>query len=276
LATRKDELVIPHGLWFAFSADGSSIAVHANDQGWYRGTAVYSTGDLTNSEAVHDRPPCSLADAYIMALSPDANVLAFARIEDWPTDWEPASSIAQIDLVSGDCYLTFPRILGQVASLAFDRSGSYLAASSDHGETYLWDIRGDRQACSFRGNLAQFGGSEPILAVREDRLIVLWNPATCSFVHRLGGTPEGAFPWQISEAMDFSADGTLFAAATGSVLQVWDTLDVDLVREIDRSPQTFTRVIWSPDGRYVVTENHNWAGDTLLPGSQLLLWAIAQ
>ena len=266
---QADELVFPGGYSFSFSGDGNALAVRT----LAGPNAIYDPRDLSFVANLPTLGGCPIG--YNFALNNDATVLATGWEVEGGRNVPSSSAIGVINLRARQCDVALPRIPGEIVSLGFDHEGRYLAVSTTAGTTFVWNVEENRQACSLLGVSSRFNPAESVLAVFEGRLIVLWDPATCEVVHRLGGMPEDAFPWLVAELIGISPNGSLLAAALGSRLQIWDTQAVELIYTADRAPQTFARVDFSPDGRYIVTENHEWIEGSVSSGARLLLWAVS-
>jgi len=266
--TLEEELIVPDVLDFAFSGDGSALLVTS----FFGETAVYDPRDLARPPERPASAPCRLQ--YDFALGNAASTLASAWEIRGGRNELPVWAVGLASARSRECLEILPAIDGEVVSIEFDGADSYLATSTTWSTTFVWSIAENRLSCALRGFDSRFNPSEPTIAVFEGPLIVLWDPTTCQVVHRLGGMPDDSFPWLVDDLMDFTPDGILLAAALGPALLFWDTDDVELVHQIDLAPQTFERVAISPDGRYMVTENHEWIEGAVSLDGRLLLWAV--
>lgn len=268
-AINKDHKVLfVSGYEATFSRDGTSIGIIKT----IGSVDIYDPYDMSLKRRVTSTDACKVS--YNLSLNHDGTVMATSWEVEGGRNTPSVSAVGLIDLQSLDCTVLYPRIGGQVMSLEFDSRSNYIVISTTYSTTFLWDIAQNRQACSFKGSRAKFKPSDPVLAVFEESVIVLWDPTDCKVINVFGGFPDDAFPWFVNELMDFSPDGRLLAAAMGSRLQVWDTLNVELVYENDQTPQTFAKVIFSLDGRYILTENHEWIDGSVSTEGHLTLWAV--
>ncbi len=74
-----------------------------------------------------------------------------------------------------------------------------------------------------------------------------------------------AYPESITR-LAFSPDGRLIAAASGSTLTLWDTVDMQLLAELDGHADRITSLAFSPDGTSIATASAD---------GTLALWQVA-
>ena len=269
MINKDHKVLFVSGYEATFSSDGTSIAIIRS----IGSVDIYDPYKMSLMRRVTSIDGCEVS--YNLALNHDGTMMATSWEVEGGRNIPSVSAVGLTDLQSLQCAVLYPRIDGQIMSLEFDSKSNYLVISTTNSTTLLWDIAQKRQVCSFVGSRAKFKPSDPVLAIFEESVIVLWDPTECEVINVFGGFPDDAFPWFVDELMAFTPDGRLLAAAMGSRLQVWDTLDVELVYENDQTPQTFARVIFSPNGRYMVTENHEWINGSVSAEGHLLLWAVS-
>jgi hypothetical protein len=254
-------------LWIPAALVVAASVVMAIDTYWNRGASSSSAPDGTvSSDVVHDPGPAA----------PDGSNTPGALPEAAAKPPTPSSFVGSI-VQSGD-----------VVGVAFSRDGRWIATAGGNSRTMrLWDagtgtivkpLGGDsvvaavafsRDSSRVATDAAVFDidTGERLFRLANGGYAVAFSPDGKFVANASGYTPSlgtrlfdyatGALIKQISDeyasALAFNHDGTLVAAATGSLakgVRVWKVADYSLVRTLEGPSGA---VAFSDDGKYVAT-----------------------
>lgn len=139
-----------------------------------------------------------------------------------------------------------------VRSIDLSPDGSLLAAGSDEGPVWIWDLNSRKLIATLEGHSDYVGNvrfnadGSRLISVSDDRTAIIWDVATGAPVAKLIGhtapVSDGDFSPDSTYAVTSSEDGTVRAwdAATGAALETFNGF-----------PSFVYGVDYSPDGRSI-------------------------
>jgi WD40 repeat protein len=189
-----------------------------------------------------------------MAFSLDARLLACAGDSRLVTVW---------DVTKQSVRQTLDEFPDRVTAVAFHPDGQNLAVACNDQTIVLWDLKAKtgktlaRQAGIVRQLV--FNSDGKLLAGATDGRVLVWNIERRKAPADLGA---GDGP---PTSIAFDPSGTMLAAAgSEGVLWLWSEPDrerfrndPDRVIPVGPPHGVIQRVVWSPDGRHLVTVNGN-------------------
>ena len=192
-----------------------------------------------------------------LAFSGDGVRLAVAT-GDWTTPEEPGE-VTVWDVSGGRKLLTLSGHAGLVWAVAFSPDDQVLASAGGalnrDGEVVLWDVRTGQKRQTLavpHGGVMDLAfsadGGRLAGAVRNEKVVKVWELATGEVVRTLTTTG-----WVSSVA--FAPDGKTLAAADGETCRIWDEAGKSV--ELRGHTAPVRKVIFSPDGRRLVTASHD-------------------
>jgi WD40 repeat protein/predicted Ser/Thr protein kinase len=251
---RSDEQFLLHGYSnsvsaLAFSADGRWLALR-------RERGAVALWDARTRTSVLELPASGAYRA--MALSPQGNLLAYGNVA---SNGAPVVSLWNVS-TREHTHLPQP---SDPARLAFSRDGTLLASWTTDGMLRLWHIESQQVIASaqhfqpnheFRGRVV-FSPAGDWLALADKKTLHLWDWAA---------EKQRTIPLPIScrhcTTLAFSPDGSLLAAASDEVIQVWEVAKVwelppytdppSLGPPVEQPSHIFDLAI-SPDNRTLAT-----------------------
>jgi WD40 repeat protein len=226
----------------AFSPDGSTVAAGAADEDVHlwrvtNPSQPVSLGWLTNDTD----------SVTSVAFSPNGDFLATGSADDTATVWsiaDPASALLAYPTLSGHT--------GAIRAVAISPDGHTLVTASADGTIRLWNLPSTVLAghSGYVDALA-FSRTRGILASGSaDDTLRLWDVSKPSAPRPLTGAILG--PAQYN-ALSFSPDGLVLAAASSDVVQLWQTANPRHPTLMGPPLTGFSAyvatVAFSPDGR---------------------------
>jgi WD40 repeat protein len=225
-----------------YSADGKRLIIYVKDQPVQ--ILDLASGQIINQSATRSSPDPLALDLYRQGyfetawstqveFSPDGSSLAMAQ-----------GYIAIYDAQTRELriILETPR-QSPIVGLAYSTDGSRLAATTDDGDIWVWDIRS--------GKLLVDLTSDVLAAARV--LAVAGNSAGVS----IGAGVVG------DRGISFSPDGQMLAFGNGAAIEIWDIQKASKTLTLEQTapPAYPTRVSYSADGEriYAVLNNNRRA-----------------
>lgn len=204
--------------------------------------------DLNTGKLTTTLSPGGQSHMSAVAFSPSGGVLAGAY-DDSAYLWNPAT---------GKLTATFHEAGSKsVSTVAFSPDGRILAAGTEAGSVYLWNTATGALTATLHDPASQgvsnvtFNESGTSLAVADDNgSTYLWNAASDTLSATLKDPPsqnQGGV-----EAVAFSPDGGVLAAAALQSVYIWNTATGALIATLNdpsRFGPTPVSVAFSPDGK---------------------------
>lgn len=251
----------------AFSPDGNTLAVSARD-GWVSVGAMNGPSNLTH-----------LYDAK----SPHGETMdgvAFAPYGGLLAAFSQGGKIFFWDLFQQKWVETLEggALRGMVLSLAFSKSGQYLAAGTFAGDTpplgksfdddvYIWQPRTYDfvrtmidGGCFWVGKVVFSPVDETLLAVGNisDGNVRLWRVSDGTVLRRL---PIG----DVGQSIAFSPDGSLLATNYGMQIMLWKVATGDVAAILTGHSGKITSLAFSPDGNFLASASED---------RTVILWSV--
>ncbi len=160
--------------------------------------------------------------------------------------WDLANSGVELSPLTGPA--------GAINSLVFSPTGAVLAAASDDGFVYIWNMPGGTLLGKLQGHTSYVTSVDlnpdgSILAAGgEDDTVHLWSVP--------GGVSYGVLRGHTSAVVDvaFSPDGnTLATTSADRTVRLWDVLSLSPVRQLTGHTENVTSVTFSPDGELIAS-----------------------
>jgi WD40 repeat protein/serine/threonine protein kinase len=233
-----------------FSPDGGLVAGYG---GWGFFRTSLRLWDPSNGRelSLAGEP---LGSVRTMAFSLDARLLACAGDSRLVTVW---------DVTKQSVRQTLDEFSDRVTAVAFHPDGQNLAVACNDQTIVLWDLKAKQgKTLAKQGGIVrqlEFNSDGNLLAGAADGRVLVWN------IERGKSPADLAAGDGPPTSIAFDPSGTmLVAAGTEGVLWLWSEPDRDRYRiEPDRVVPVgpphgvIQRVLWSPDGRHLVTVNGN-------------------
>lgn len=225
----------------AWSPDGQRLAAATSSGVW-----LYDANDL-DEEPV--RMKSTEQHVSSLAYSPDGQLLAVTSVKKVfilkVDDGEVLQELEGGDLYNGALY--------DRLDITFSPDGELVAAGGYNDYALrVWEVTSGQERYRLEGHHSwvwsvAFSPDGQLLASgNADGTVTLWNIVDGSEITTLGGGDGG---WISSVA--FSPEGQWLAAVgLPGILQVWE---VSTGRELQRQPQSWHSVVFSPDGALIAT-----------------------
>lgn len=240
----------------ALSPDGRLLASTGSDPTIFGETPVIKLSELTSGREV--RTLGSLApNTRSVAFSPDARWLTIGGKEGVQF-WEVATGQLLHDL---------KRDAGGVTSLAFRPDAKQLVTTHYGDRVKTWDVDSGKEVQTIasggrRGSYNETAAYSPdgrLLAISKNMDIVLWDVTTGKELQTLQGHTKSV------NGLAFSPDVKTLASSGGwdHTIKLWDIAKgrEKLTLSAPSGPWEMGKVIFSPDGRYVVASAFNYDDD---------------
>lgn len=186
------------------------------------------------------------ADSYTVAFSPDGAVLATGK----------PSAIALYNLATRQLHHLAAHYDGMAMQVAYSGDGKWLGGVG--GTVRLWtadtlepvllpeERRGAKGCLAFRRDGALLASAHTLWeGLNETRVVRLWDLGKLQVQGELRGHSAEV------EALAFSPDGRLLAAACGRTLLVWDVDAGTVTQRLTHPSRKYKDVAFSPDGRHL-------------------------
>ncbi len=236
--------------WLAFSPDGQHIAGFG---GWgFFGTSLRMWDSRDGRELVLEGSPTG--SVRTIAFSPDGQLLASAGDSRLVTIWNVAKEAAE---------QTLDDFAERVTAIAFHPDGRRLAVACLDQTIVLWDLKSDtgKPLAKQKGvcRLRAFNNDGKLLAGISDDRVLVWHLSGGDVPAELA-TGDGA-----ATSLAFDPVGQRLIAAGNEGL-VWQWNDPARERHREEPDHVFRvgpphgvlkRILWSPEGRHVVSVNGN-------------------
>ena len=230
----------------AFSVDGSLFAC---DSGSYPGELhIIDVAASRELYILEYERPTMFAQALFSPDNSQLFVLSASKVFAW---WLRDGS--RLDLAQ-------PADGTPLKAIAISTDGVYLAASSETGMLYLWDIPAQKLLRQLQAQAASefelaFSPDNRLLATGgDDGIVNLWKVPEISRVFNLGANC-GIKGLTFSPASDLLAvacgPGTSHPTANSGYLQLWGSSDGQQLLNIETDDWVYG-VTFSPDGRFLV------------------------
>lgn len=157
---------------------------------------------------------------------------------------------------------------GSVLGVNFSPDSTFLATSPNRYSVHIWEINPKTLAFRF---LTAFTDAVNTMAYSPDGLILatgsydgslrLWDMQTGVLIQSI---PTDA----VIESLAFSPDGSLIATGGGfqdNLVRIWSVETKELLRELEGHTQGVNRVLFSPDGQFLVSGSYD---------GKVMLWGI--
>jgi WD40 repeat protein/serine/threonine protein kinase len=238
-----------------YSADGKLLATGGEDGL----VIVWEVG----SRERRFRLKGHLAAVTSLAFQADGKALVSGSADGTAKVWELGATDGPRVSLGGD--------RSGVLSVAYSPDGQWLAAAG--GVAKLWEVRTGRLVHVLPGHsifrVAFSPDGKTMATGGGDTGIELWDVATGRELRTFKGRPDDGVEYHISVgSLAFSSDGTLLAAGFGSpmvsggqdydqVVKVWEVATAKEVTTLRGHRHTVPAVVFSPDGRVLVTASHD-------------------
>jgi len=242
--------VVPGRVWIyeiALSPDGTIAATAGNNNLLY--WALGPRRFLGRGTALCDEP-------HLVGFCADEKTLVVFSAHTSPSSGAPTIDLrgCQDGLWSGPSI--YIHGLTSYAQISLSPDGRLLACALDDGTLELWNVltqvrigRYEPSECAFHATAFSPDGRWLACETRTGQL-GLWDVSDAKLVRSF----EGACRKSSSQVV-FSPDGALVAAYTAAGLPgVWDTGTGRLIRTLAAEMGTSTRLVFSPDSRFLATE----------------------
>ena len=251
----------------AFSPDGTILAVSARD-GWVSVEAMNGPANLTHLYNA-DSPNGETMDG--VAFAPYGGVLTAFSQDGKIFFWDLIQERWVETLEGGP-------LRGMVLSLAFSKSGRYLAAGTFAGDipplgktfdddVYIWQPRTydyERTmidpGCFWVSKVVFSPVDETLLAVGNisDGNVRLWRVSDGTVLRRL---PIG----DVGQSLAFSPDGSLLATNYGMQIILWKVATGDVLAILSGHSGKITSLAFSPDGNFLASASDD---------RTVILWSV--
>jgi hypothetical protein len=195
----------------AFAPNGQTIATASTDK----------TVRLWNVESGETIAVLSGHGDRVTALEFNrvGDTLATASYDNTVRLWRASNGTALGQLQAGQ----------QLHDVAFNASGTQVAASGEGGGVMIWDVGNRNRVATFNAPVKQFGvrfvGEGLIAAGGLDGIIRVWNIGSKELVHELTGHEDAV------RALDASLDGARLASASrDNTARIWDVATGDQIQ----------------------------------------------
>jgi WD40 repeat protein len=235
-ATREETLSFPAGYPVAISPDGGRLAVTGPGD-------VVKILDKKGRELLLCRGHS--ADIHSLAFSPDGTRLASVGKKNAIKVWECTTGQLLLAMEQGPI----------VTAAAWSPNGKDLAVGDYTGQIKIWNARTGQDLYSFDKvfpitSLALNHDGSRLVSGHHQAAIKIWDMTNRKVLHTLlnrGGRVEG---------VAFSPGGALVASVDEKQLILWNTATGKKIREWP-FPGRIRAVAFAPDGRHLLTGNHN-------------------
>ncbi len=245
-------------LTVSFIDDGH--AVSGGSSNYLRFWSLYDERELRNIQVSGDA-------IYSMAVRHDEQVAAVGSVD----------GVHLINLQTGDGMQRFSHLGGMTMSVAFSPDATTLFAGFEDSTIIQWQIASGEEVRRFEGhtatainenvlfqsilNLAVSPDGRHFVSTAEDRSMIVWDINTGEVVRQVevcSGTING---------VTYSPDGRYMAAGFGALkeplramcgevdhsIHLWNAETGELVRQLVGHEEAVATVIFSPDGRWLVS-----------------------
>jgi WD40 repeat protein len=269
----------------AVSADGKLVAVggparklNAQDP-----RAIFQPGSVTLLDAATGKPRRTLATqraVVALAFSPDGKRLAIGELNRGgvKTGARRGTVFPRVlDVESGKQVLELDGHNDMINGLAYLPGGKRLATASGDGTARIWDAGSGKELLVlktgyFNDSLTLSPDGKRLAVGSGNPVVTIWDAekgtALLKLDHRFSG-----------HHIAFSADGTLIAVGANGVSDVtlWDgksgTKKGVIVVRTARVSNITSNLIFSPDGKYLLTGNGDLVADK--QPADVVIWDLA-
>lgn len=170
------------------------------------------------------------------------------------------------------CILQLPEYDGSLTALTFSSDGTYLIFSTDRA-TYVWNFKEAKITCEvdYAWNAILYPLRENVVALSDGLgqpggLSGLWDIQKCEKIQEY--THGVSYP-------AFSPNGELRAGILKDRILITDVTSGEILKEIEIQPNNYFKLLFSPDGRFLLLEDYGSLGaennkDTFI------LWDVRQ
>jgi WD40 repeat protein len=236
--------------YLTFSPDGRLLAGFGGWGFFKTSLRLWGASDGHELSLVGDPP----GTVQSLAFSADGQFLASAGDSRLVTVWETTRLAARHTLDD------FP---DRVTALAFHPDGRHLAVACQNQTLAVWDVKSGAAAAkpTSSGTCRQlaYSGDGQLLAGSADRRVLVWRSKNSRGPCELAAGDASV----LSLAID-PTGSSLVAAGDDGALRLWDEPsregnrdEPDEIIQIGPPHGIVRRVIWSIDGRHIITVNGN-------------------